>query len=148
MVTDGLPDPAHELDAALGGPPCLQNQGREELARRRAFLGRRFRPPGPALILRLVGHAVLGLDRLLIEQEQIVCDRHQLRCASLATRLVAHAFFSPNLFLIWSNTFSASHRRRYNSTITPGGRSISWVMTSSTFRKPLRINGRKPSLTY
>src|ERR1039458_4137928 len=50
-----------------------------ELARRRALLGRRFRPLDPALILRLVDHAVLGLQHLLIEQEQIVCDRHQLR---------------------------------------------------------------------
>src|ERR1017187_6440356 len=78
----------------LGGPPRLQNQGREELARRRAFLGRRFSPLGPALILRLVGHAVLGLERLLIEQEQIVRDRHQLRL-----RLLGHQARRPSLLL-------------------------------------------------
>src|ERR1035437_9424918 len=62
--------------------------------RRRALLGRRFSPLGPALILRLVGHAVLGLQRLLIEQEQIVCDRHQLRL-----RLFGHQARRPRLLL-------------------------------------------------
>src|SRR5450759_2998231 len=86
--------PAHELDAALGGPPRLQNQGRQELARRRALLGRGFRPLGPALVLRLVGYAVLGLQRLLIEQEQIVRDRHPLRL-----RLFGHQARRPRLLL-------------------------------------------------
>src|ERR1035438_5796672 len=64
------------------------------VARRRALLGRRFRPLDPALILRLVDHAVLGLQHLLIEQEQIVCDRHQLRL-----RLFGHQARRPRLLL-------------------------------------------------
>src|SRR5450759_2349570 len=64
------------------------------VARRRALLGRRFRPLGPALILRLVGRAVLGLQRLLIEQEQSVRDRHQLRL-----RLFGHQARRPRLLL-------------------------------------------------
>ena len=80
MVTDRLPDPAHELDAALGGPPRLQNQVRQELARHRALLGHRFRRLGPALILRLVRHAVLGLQGLLLYFTKTVDASHGRHC--------------------------------------------------------------------
>lgn len=43
--------------------------------------------------------------------------------ASLATRVVTQVFVCPSLFLISSNTLSASPCRRCSSATTPGGRS-------------------------
>lgn len=84
-VADGLADPADELDAALGGPPGGQNQGREGAAGRRTLPGQSGDPFGSALVLGLVADAELPFQGVLAEQEQIVGNREQL-----GLRLLGH----------------------------------------------------------
>ena len=98
-VADGLADPADELDAALGGPPGGQNQGREGAAGRRTLPGQSGDPFGSALVLGLVADAVLPFQGVLAEQEQIVGNREQLGLRLLDHQAGGPGFFLPQLVL-------------------------------------------------
>lgn len=94
-VADGLADPADELDAALGGPPGAQNQGRDGAAGRRTLPGQSADPFGSALLLGLVADAVLPFQGVLVEQEQIVGNPGQLGLRLLGHQAGGQGFLLP-----------------------------------------------------
>jgi hypothetical protein len=93
LIADGLTDPADELDAALGGPPRLQHQGRERMPGPGALLRALGQAPAAALIFGLVVNIMAILQGRFVEQEQIVGERQEERL-----RLPAHLARGPSLF--------------------------------------------------
>ena len=93
------------------------------------------------MILCLIGHAVLGLERLLIEQEQIVRDRHQLRL-----RLFGHQARRPGLLLAQLVLDLVEHLFRFPSSAVQfhdhPGRQVHFVGQELVLLAGLRVGVR------
>src|SRR6267378_765398 len=78
MITERVPKPADELYAALSGPSCLKNEGGERVADLATVLAGLGEPLAAAFIFGMVGDLMAGLQGLLVKQEQIVGEHHEM----------------------------------------------------------------------